>query len=54
LTRGTKEKEGEDLGRVDGEGVYVYRVEFVQTHMDDASEGEERESWTADLGVKGS
>ena len=52
--RGTKENGGEGLGGVDGDGVYAYGVEFVQTHMDDASEGEERESWTADLGVKGS
>jgi hypothetical protein len=27
--RGTKENEGEDMGGVDGEGVYAYRVEFA-------------------------
>jgi hypothetical protein len=49
---GTKKNEGEDLSGVDGEGVYAYRVEFVQTDAD-ASEEEESKRRRADLRVKG-
>jgi hypothetical protein len=41
------------LGGVDGDGVYAYGVEFVQTDADDASEEEESKRRRADLHVKG-